>query len=160
VQTTLDAYEKEFETIIRIAKQCFSMSLMSGCQVDMGLIPILHFCGVKCRDPRLRRQMLAILGSNHWREGFFDSFMVYRAIHRQMIIEERNLRLWECPNALPAECDRVHLSDYTGFVDSSSGNKLARLRLLSYPNGPGGSRCIWDEYIPVTGPLPTYENLG
>lgn len=55
---------------------------------EIGLVPALYIIGVKCRDPAVRRQALAILRRQWIREAVWDSISAARVVERVMEIEE------------------------------------------------------------------------
>jgi hypothetical protein len=158
-QTAIDAFEPEFERIVDIAEECVARSLIDRFQMDWGIIPIVHFAGVKCRNPRLRRRLLRVLGCQQWREGCYDSFMSYRVVHRQMSIEEQGIDFRQNPYAVPEEAIRIHNSLLTVFLEPVANTMCYRLSLISYPNGLHEAPVWRHEDIPATRPLPPYEEL-
>jgi hypothetical protein len=158
-QMAFDMFGPEFGRIVDIAEECIARSLVDRFQMDWGIIPIVHFAGVKCRNPRLRRRMLRLLGSQHWREGCYDSFMSYRVVHRQMTIEEEGIDFESQPDAVPGEAIRIHNSLLNGFQEPSASTMSYRLSLISYPHGLTEAPVLRHELIPASGPLPPYESL-
>ena len=158
-QMAFDAFEPEFEKIIDIAEECLASSLIDRFQMDWGIIPILHFTGVKCRSPRLRRRVLRVLGRQQWREGCYDSSMSYRVVHRQMSIEEDGIDFKQHPHAIPGEAIRIHNSLLNGFREPSSSTMCYRLSLISFPNGLNEAPILRHEYIQASGNLPSFEEL-
>jgi hypothetical protein len=150
-QSVFDAYRPEFEAILDLALGTVGHGMLSSFQFDLGVIPTLHFVGVKCRWPELRRQALKILGSAHWREMLFDSHRAYRAVHRVIELEEA-----ECGMAaLPAEGSRILWSYAVGNVEPDA--TVMRHSVARRPNGGSGPLVIWNEFIPLSGDLPTFD---
>lgn len=84
-----DALRTEFETMIDLSTSVVNNNReVLNFHFDMGIIPCLHYIGIKCRYPILRRQILRILGSRRWREGMFDSHRSFRYVHKVMLAEE------------------------------------------------------------------------
>jgi hypothetical protein len=149
-QSSFDMYRSEFQAILDLAVGTVGHGRLSNFQFDLGVIPTLHFVGVKCRWPELRRQALKILGSAHWREMLFDSHRAYRAVYRVMEIEEA-----ECGKfILPAEESRI-LWAHTGIVEP--GATMLRHSVAKRPMGGLGPLIMWDEFIPLSGDLPPLD---
>jgi hypothetical protein len=126
-QTAFDKYKSDFEMIIDLAEQLLTQSLLSDFQIDVGMIPALHFTGVKCRYPDLRRRALRVLGSRSWREGLFESHRVYQIVHRYILLEEAGIG----PDGLPVESYRIHSSQLWGLLKPRVGT----LKLFQRPSG-------------------------
>jgi hypothetical protein len=175
-ETTFDTYRPEFEKIVQLASETIgdgndrenSSYAAGNFQFEMGLIPSLHIAGIKCRWPDLRRQILKILGSAHWREGMFDSYRSYRCTYEVMRIEEGAMDslLWQhsaslndlskAAIALPPEPARVHHAELGMLNPGSSWQKLT---LISKPNGVLASPRSWVTYISTEGELPPLRPL-
>jgi hypothetical protein len=149
-QSAFDVFRSDFQTIINLAVETVGHGMLSNFQFDMGVIPSLHFVGVKCRWPQLRRQTLDILGSAHWREMLFDSHRAYRAIHRVMEIEEEESGMF----TLPTEENRVHWS-HLSLLEAGAIQQKHTLALR--PNGVMEPPVVWEEFIPTWGELPPFE---
>jgi hypothetical protein len=149
-QSLFDLYRAEFQAILDLAVSTVGHGRLSNFQFDLGVIPTLHFVGVKCRWPELRRQALKILGSAHWREMLFDSHRAYRAVHRVMELEEAESGMF----ILPAEESRI-LWAHVGIVEP--GATSLRHLVAKRPKGGVGPLIVWDEYLPMSGDLPPFE---
>ena len=60
--------------------------------LDVGICVPLYLIGNKCRDPALRRRIIAVLDARQRKEGIWESAGAARVIERLMTIEERNTR--------------------------------------------------------------------
>jgi hypothetical protein len=158
-QTALDAYEPEFEQMVNIAEKYVASSLIDSFQMDWGIIPLVHFAGVKCRNPRLRRRILRLLSRRQWREGCYDSFTSYRVVYRQMSIEEAGVDLKQHLHAIPGEAVRIHNSLLNTLLEQSASTMYYSLSMITFPNGLNQLPVLRQEYIPASGPLPLYEEL-
>jgi hypothetical protein len=58
--------------------------------VDMGLIPLLHYTAMKCREPVTRRQAIELLRLTPQREGMWDGVVVARMATKVMEMEEED----------------------------------------------------------------------
>jgi hypothetical protein len=169
-EKAFDVFKLEFEKIIDLATKVVGRGGQELCisvgkfQFDMGLIPALHFIGLKCRWPLLRRKVLRILGSNHWREALFDSFRSYRCVHLVMGVEEGGLSQDLGPDTSefdvfctspPAESCRVHLA-VLGPVPISEREQS--LTLGWKPNGVFNAPVVWETTIPTFGEIPLLES--
>jgi hypothetical protein len=169
-ESAFDKFKPEFEKLVDLAARTVGTCGQELCltvgkfQFDMGLIPPLHFIGMKCRWPLLRRKVLRILGSTHWREGLFDSFRSYRCLHLITEIEETGLRLDPGPKAteldefsksLPTELSRIHLA-VLGPVPISAKEQTLTLGLK--PTGVFNAPVVWETIIPTFGEIPLLES--
>ncbi|KAH8430603.1 uncharacterized protein LDX57_008266 [Aspergillus melleus] len=55
---------------------------------EIGFLPVLYIIGVKCRHPRLRREVVSILRRQVIREASWDSISTARVVERVIEIEE------------------------------------------------------------------------
>jgi hypothetical protein len=122
-ETQYDQFTKEFEEAVRLSDEITDMPVEYLCnsvgrfQFDIGLLPVLHFVGSKCRWPHIRRAAMRILGAHRWREGLFDSFRSYRYIRAVMEVEDAakrhllGLKPSELDDFLPPEAARIHFAD-------------------------------------------------
>jgi hypothetical protein len=152
-QSAFDVFRFDYEKILELAVETVELGMQSTFQFDLGIIPTLHFVGMKCRWPEIRRLALKLLGSAHWREMLFDSHHTYRVVHRVMELEEARNGM----ASLPAEEDRVILSHIPTHSQMETGGTHQRHTVVQWPNGISAPPVIWDEWIPTTGELPTFE---
>lgn len=64
--------------------------------MDIGVIPILFYIVVRCRDPRIRRKAIHMMGSAPAQEGFWNSNLVARVAQRIMASEESGVNVNSC----------------------------------------------------------------
>jgi hypothetical protein len=157
-QTSFDKCEDRFERIIKLAEETVPQIPANFFCMDMGIIAVLHLIGVKCRMPRLRRRILRALGSKRWKEGSYDSFVAYRVVHRQMIMEEAKLNVVEFPEQVPDERDRILLSNMMSMMRADAKNDVLNLQLMVL--GDDGLPKISTELIPLKGELPSFVELN
>lgn len=146
-ETQFDGFTKEFEEILQLSATVSDIPWDYLCtsvgrfQFDMGLLPVLHYVGVHCRWPHIRKEALRILASARWREGLFDSYKSYRYIRK--IKELENIATQQLLGITPAEADdylppeaaRVHFSD---IGDRTSGSETQSYMIFSKPHGVYG----------------------
>jgi hypothetical protein len=118
-----DNYTKEFEEVVKLAGMAIDIPLEYLCdsvgrfQFDIGLLPVLHMVGSKCRWPHIRRETMRILAAHRWREGLFDSYRSYRYIRAVMEVEDAGkrhvlgLKPSELDDFVVPEVARVHFAD-------------------------------------------------
>lgn len=56
--------------------------------MDIGIIPILFYIVIRCRDPFIRSRAIDIIRSARVQDGFWDSFVVSRVARRILVSEE------------------------------------------------------------------------
>lgn len=119
-----DGFTQHFEEIIsRSAKvvertRTLDPSKTGIFTFDLGIIPPLHLAALKCREPRLRRQAIALLLSTPRREGCWDGVLLGKVDSWIMQIEEEGM-------------------DEFGFIPDSSRWRLGEIK--SCPQ----DRWIW-----------------
>ncbi|OTA99545.1 hypothetical protein M426DRAFT_325014 [Hypoxylon sp. CI-4A] len=59
-----------------------------GFTLEMGMIPAMYLMGVKCRDPQVRREIIAVLRRHPRREAMWDSVSAANVIEGAMELEE------------------------------------------------------------------------
>jgi hypothetical protein len=88
-----DKYIPEFERVITLAESLITSQASAKDRniplysFEMNILPPLHYCSTRCRDPKLRRRALALLEDSPRREGMWDSAML-AAIARYIIEQE------------------------------------------------------------------------
>jgi hypothetical protein len=122
-ETQYDQFTKEFEEIVDLSEDITDIEVEYLCssvgrfQFDMGLLPVLHLVGSKCRWPHVRRRAMNILVAHRWREGLFDTYRSYRYIRSVMAVEDAGkrhllgLKPSELDDFLPPEAARIHFAD-------------------------------------------------
>ena len=70
-------------------------------QLDQSIIGPLFSIAQRCRDPKLRRRVIALLRSRHRQEGVWDSRLTARAAERIMNLEEEGLGIIKCAADIP-----------------------------------------------------------
>jgi hypothetical protein len=146
-QSSYDNFHSDYQRIIELALQTVGHGMVSNFQFDLGVIASLHFVGVKCRYPELRRKVLEILGAGHWREGLFDSHRAYRCVHMIMEAEEQSIGA----NGLPME----HVRIYGGRPEiARPGASKQKHYLISRPKD---EIVVEERWLETSGDLPMYE---
>ncbi|KAE9364759.1 hypothetical protein N431DRAFT_431560 [Stipitochalara longipes BDJ] len=103
-----DKYTPEFERVITLAESLIKSQARAKdgntplYSFEMNILPPLHYCSTRCRDPKLRRRALALLEDSPRREGMWDSAML--AAIARYIIEQEEAGLGEvfCAQEIPA----------------------------------------------------------
>jgi hypothetical protein len=118
-----DKYTKEFEEAVKLASAITDLpddylcNTVGRFQFDIGLLPVLHLTGSKCRWPHIRREAMRILAAHRWREGLFDSYRSYRYIRAVMEVEDAGkrqllgLKPSELDDFIAPEAARIHFAD-------------------------------------------------
>ncbi|KOC18621.1 putative sugar transporter [Aspergillus flavus AF70] len=73
---------------VAAAHQRYSGSTRPTFTPEIGFIPVLYIIGVKCRHPKVRREVLTILRRQPIREASWDSISTARVVERVIEIEE------------------------------------------------------------------------
>lgn len=73
---------------VAAAHQRYSGSSRPTFTPEIGFIPVLYIIGVKCRHPKVRREVLTILRRQPIREASWDSISTARVVERVIEIEE------------------------------------------------------------------------
>jgi Fungal specific transcription factor domain len=103
-----DKYITEFERVITLAESLIKTQLISKDKntpfysFEMNILPPLHYCSTRCRDPKLRRRALALLEDSPRREGMWDSAMLAAIARYVMEEEEAGLGEVSCAKEIPA----------------------------------------------------------
>jgi len=103
-----DKYIPEFERVITLAESLIrSQSTAKDKNTpfysfEMNILPPLHYCSTRCRDPQLRRRALALLEDSPRREGMWDSAMLAAIARYVMAEEEAGLGEVSCAREIPA----------------------------------------------------------
>lgn len=131
-ETHWDGFTQHFEEIIsRSANVVERTRTMNPFQTsvfsfELGIIPPLHLAAMKCREPRLRRQAIALLQSTPRREGCWDGVLLGKVDSWIVQIEEEGM-------------------DEFGYIPESS-----RWRLGEIKSSPQDRwiwvRCLQDSY--------------
>jgi hypothetical protein len=103
-----DKYSTEFEQIVKLSEGLIKSQARANKKstplysFEMNILPPLHYCSTRCRDPKLRRKALTLLEDSPRREGMWDSAML--AAIARYIIEEEEEGLGEvsCAKDIPA----------------------------------------------------------
>lgn len=150
-EEVFDKYGGEYETVVALAKGILDAG--AGCertagaafQFELGIIPPLHMIGSKCRFPELRRQILDILTSAHWREGLFDSVASARFIELVARVEAEEV---DPATNMPTERARVHFADQAHFLGRPQvENSDRRVVLFLKPEGVYGPWVMREEVL-------------
>ncbi|PMD12203.1 hypothetical protein NA56DRAFT_587606 [Hyaloscypha hepaticicola] len=104
-----DKYIPDFERVITLAESLIKSHTNATDKhtplysFEMNILPPLHYCSTRCRDPILRRRALALLEDTPRREGMWDSAML--AAIARYIIEQEEAGLGEVFSAeqIPAQ---------------------------------------------------------
>jgi Fungal specific transcription factor domain/Fungal Zn(2)-Cys(6) binuclear cluster domain len=92
-----DDFKQHFEEIIARATKVVERSRVSCIgqpgpfAFELGIIPPLHLCAMKCREPRLRRRAIALLLSYPRREGCWDGVQLGKVDTWIMQLEEEGM---------------------------------------------------------------------
>lgn len=92
-----DGFTQHFEEIIRRSAKVVERTRSMGPNqtgvftFELGIIPPLHLAAMKCREPRLRRQAIALLLSTPRREGCWDGVLLGKVDAWIMQIEEEGM---------------------------------------------------------------------
>jgi hypothetical protein len=98
-----DKYISDFERVITLAESLIKSQTTATDKntplysFEMNILPPLHYCSTRCRDPKLRRRALALLEDSPRREGMWDSAML--AAIARYIMEEEEAGLGEIASA-------------------------------------------------------------
>lgn len=86
-ESDFDRYTPNFRRIINLAGEFYAMktSLFSA---ELSIVAVLYYVGVKCRNPLIRRQALALLTKAPRREGIWDSTEAARIVKVLLEMEE------------------------------------------------------------------------
>ncbi|KAF7183975.1 hypothetical protein CNMCM7691_004465 [Aspergillus felis] len=93
---------------------------------EIGIIPLLYIIGVKCRHPKVRREVLGILRRQPTREAVWDSISAARVVERVIEIEEGRFGEGQMIQSMKqiAVCQRI---EDLSWVHVASGQSAARL---------------------------------
>ncbi|KAI1364059.1 hypothetical protein F5Y08DRAFT_328917 [Xylaria arbuscula] len=89
-----DAFLPQFEQCVAMASDVaaaheqYSGSLKPTFTPEIGIVPLLYIIGAKCRHPRVRREVLGILGRQPIREAAWDSIQATKVVELIIKIEE------------------------------------------------------------------------
>jgi hypothetical protein len=117
-----DKYIPDFERVIILAESLIESQTIATDKgtllysFEMNILPPLHYCSTRCRDPKLRRRALALLEDSPRREGMWDSAML--AAIARYVMEEEEAGLGEVSSAkeVPASA-RICILDKVPMVE-------------------------------------------
>ena len=106
-EMVFDRHLPEFQRIVDIIEACLNKNKMPSFSMNHAIIPALYYTSMKCRDPHLRRRAIALMQSQYWREGMWES--ITGAVKGTWLMneEERGLDVVESAADVP-EFQRVH----------------------------------------------------
>jgi hypothetical protein len=111
---------------------------------EMGVIPSIYFTAIKCRDAKVRRQAIKLLGwARPRKEGLWDARNLGAVAERVVEIEEDGM----LEPALPAEEKRVH--DAQLSVEMLEGTKLQKVIFFIRRNDREAQWEFREERIPL-----------
>ncbi|EXJ90390.1 hypothetical protein A1O1_03491 [Capronia coronata CBS 617.96] len=156
LQTTFDDYRDQFSTILDHAEKVLKYSIGSTTgqpifRFEIGLIPPLYFCAIKCRDPMLRRRALAMMMQAPEKESLWSSVATETMIENVIAMEEgkpydASQSDLTGPLPLPPEENRIHNVAVVG-KDVLGGTQRFALELSKYVTGPDGVRRMVSETV-------------
>ncbi|KAF2093268.1 hypothetical protein NA57DRAFT_48940 [Rhizodiscina lignyota] len=156
-ETALDLHFPDFKEIVRLAgiliDQSDPASKNHGSETrqfsfEMGLIPPLYYTTIKCRNPSIRRQSLALMGRVPRREGMWSAHIAAKVAQQVIMVEESGKKSYEL---MPTEDSRLHGVDIFGAQLKPEGEALVpdeSLRIHSVTDPPMEFKRIHDVIIP------------
>jgi Fungal specific transcription factor domain/Fungal Zn(2)-Cys(6) binuclear cluster domain len=117
-----DKYNSQFAQVITMAESLITSQTAARNKntpmysFEMNILPPLHYCSTRCRDPKLRRRALALLEDSPRREGMWDSAML--AAIATYVIEQEEAGLGEITSAeeIPASA-RIYILDKVPMLE-------------------------------------------
>ncbi|RDW91639.1 hypothetical protein BP5796_02804 [Coleophoma crateriformis] len=108
---------------------------------EMGILPHLYFTAVRCRDSKLRREAIKLLGlARPRREGFWDARILIKVAKRVVEIEEDGLS----GEGLPVEEKRVH--DTYILDECQNSSRMQKIVIITKREGEWNFK---EEMIPL-----------
>lgn len=136
-ETIFDAYTKDFESIVSLAKEFSVLSnITSSFSLDMTVIPPLFLTAIKCRNSRIRQKAVQQLHATPVREGFWHSKIHAQVAERIIAIEDSALGEFD---DVPSELARVH--------NAQIMNELAQVDVTFYTKSCTGDWIVWTENL-------------
>ena len=119
-----DKYIPKFERVITWAEYLIKFQTSATekhtplYSFEMNILPPLHYCSTRCRDPKLRRRALSLLEDTPRREGMWDSAML--AAIARYIMEEEEAGLGDVSSAeqIPAQA-RICILDKVPMLEEN-----------------------------------------
>ncbi|CAM1504972.1 Fc.00g106090.m01.CDS01 [Cosmosporella sp. VM-42] len=92
-ETNFDSFLPEFRHIVTCVEALVfsAASLTSNFSVDIGVVPLLYYVGLKCRHPDVRRRAIGILEVSPRREAVWDSIGAALVTRELVRVEEEGL---------------------------------------------------------------------
>ncbi|KAK5030996.1 hypothetical protein LTR13_008009 [Exophiala sideris] len=121
-QTAFDEHRDHFGTMIHHAE--IYLAHLNECstelppfQVEPGVLPVLYFCAMRCRDPVLRREALRLMRQAPKQDTLWAFIAPERVVERVIALEERGMNAPVPDDALdlptkwpPEKCRFAHVS--------------------------------------------------
>ena len=168
-ETTFDDYIEPFAEVVEHAAFLLNYRGSASAKIQLllssfepGVIPPLYFCGMKCRDPTLRRTALQLLRQASRHESLWAFVMPDRVVAKVIAVEERTGEVYQLPSfssdsrfpkseyyadqKLPPEERRV---THASVVNRQSygGRQRQALELSRFESAGDGSRKLIIHYI-------------
>ena len=111
-KTAFDAYTDQFRELLNHAEVFLNhhTSERPVFTFEFGAIPSMYWVACECRVPSLRRKALALLRKAPKKESFLGADSSAEVAYRQLVIEERDLRLPD-PAELDENSDGIYVDD-------------------------------------------------
>ena len=156
-QTIFDDYVDHFAEIVEHAKVCLRQSTQSTnvqllSSLEPGVIPLLYFCGTKCRDPILRREALRLMGQAPQQENLWAFVAPDRVVAKVISVEEGESQFYSSKTSPdsqysgpPPEERRFAYVSVVGR-QTPSGQLRQALELSRFEFAADGSISLVNEY--------------
>ncbi|TDZ29100.1 putative transcriptional regulatory protein [Colletotrichum spinosum] len=137
----------QFESITSAAETALQASPASlpasqwSYSVDIGFVLAMYYVGIKCRQPALRRRVIAMMRAYPRCEAAYNSLECAAILQAIMDIEEDGLGVVVAEGDIPA-ASRIRKYEYAGY--SSRPRRYALIRYLrGREEGPWEVRKVW-----------------
>ncbi|KAI9036758.1 Zn(II)2Cys6 transcription factor [Aspergillus affinis] len=135
-----DEYNETFEAVVSGAEELVEINngvgsvedhLNSQFTLEAGLIPMLYWCAVKCRDPLIRRRALNVIASSPQQEGLWRRRRFIEVAQMVIDVEEKDMQSLPIEQRVPADEQRVYETIGEDVKDTSP----CQITTLMKPNG-------------------------
>ena len=148
-----DQYESQFElinslvreylAIVPTLKHSDSFSGLPNFIIDMGIMSVLYFTILKCRNPSIRRESLSLVRQVSCQEGMLNN-QVYAAVAAKVIAIEEGAAIREIP--LTHAKDIPGSARFVGVILFLSENEQdMKLRFGRFEHEKDGEWCEMEE---------------
>lgn len=135
-----DEYKETFETIVSDAEKLVALNseaspedddLTARFTLEAGIIPMLYWSSIKCRQPLVRRRAMDVISRSPQQEGLWKKKRFLKVAQLVIDLEEKDMMSLPVEERIPTDKQRVY---ETMGVDEKETSP-SQITILSKPHG-------------------------